>query len=117
MKKLAVILLILTSSFGFAQSSGLVWQNPIPQGNFLTNSYAISSNSLISVGYGGTIIKTTNTGLSWQSYTDTSMEIFESVYFVNEYTGWAGGMFKLLKTTNGGINWAVQSSFSNGYIN
>jgi photosystem II stability/assembly factor-like uncharacterized protein len=60
------ILLVLTfiSKNIFAQESWS-WQNPLPQGNILTGSFAIDSSTFIAVGGTGTIIKTTNSGSNW----------------------------------------------------
>lgn len=56
------------------------------------------------VGDSGTVLKTTDTGNTWQSiYTDSSLS-FQSVYFTSVDTGYVAGG-KLYKTTDGGITW------------
>ena len=61
----------------------------------------------------GTNLKTTNSGLSWESknvgYGNTSQDIF----FINLNTGWIIGFTYILKTTNGGDNWTPPVFISN----
>ena len=63
MKRILVIFL-LTYSVNNAQ---WVWQNPLPQGNPLGSIYFVDSNTGWTVGTGGTILKTTNGGDSWET--------------------------------------------------
>lgn len=74
------------------------------------------------VGGNGTVLKTSDTGQSWTSIgIGSNMELF-SLCFINKDTGWVAGgegdLYQtsgdngvLLKTTNGGANWVVDSSF------
>ncbi len=74
----------------------------------------------INNGYGvcdsEVVIKTTNGGLNWTSQKLGNVIGYESVYFVNQLTGFAVGnwwdvaTYKLIKTTNAGINWHTISS-------
>lgn len=59
------------------------------------------------------LITTSLLSQSWQVLPDspTSVFRFEDVWFINENTGWVVDAFigeRILKTTNGGINWVVQ---------
>jgi photosystem II stability/assembly factor-like uncharacterized protein len=60
------------------------------------------------------IFKTTNTGLSWDSYIPGGTA-FGTMYFFNNETGWVSGNGIIRKTTNGGINW-IQQTTSNATI-
>ena len=55
---------------------------------------------------GGLVLRTTNSGSSWQNVTPNS-EGFRDVFFINSSTGWvvASGIYK---TTNGGSSWTRQ---------
>lgn len=72
----------------------------------------------------GFIYKTTNRGINWiLQYRDSlsSATKFNSIYFVNQNTGFAvgqklSGITKLLKTTNGGNSWD-SVVFNNGKSN
>src|SRR3970040_744053 len=78
----------------YAQQLDWIWKNPYPQGNGLNSVFVINSNTMIAVGECGVIIRTTNSGVNWNliQYEDTTK--FNSVYFINDQTGWiAGGMY------------------------
>jgi photosystem II stability/assembly factor-like uncharacterized protein len=57
-------------------------------------------------GFGnGWILKTTNAGTAWYYQNHPPVAFFESVCFVNPFTGWAVGSYgTILKTTTGGEN-------------
>jgi photosystem II stability/assembly factor-like uncharacterized protein len=65
-------------------------------------------------GNGGTIIKTTNGGVTWTVQPTPTTVYLYSIYFVDEETGWAAGSGTapgvILKTTNGGQTWDQQFS-------
>lgn len=63
-----------------------------------------------------TLLKTTNMGVNWNVTGTTINGIYiNDIKFINEQTGWAcgggaeGNRAKVLKTTNGGQTWAVQT--------
>jgi photosystem II stability/assembly factor-like uncharacterized protein len=64
MKTLLLISVLLVLSAGFAQA-GWFWQNPKPQGNMLNSVYFVDQATGYAVGNAGTIIKTTDGGISW----------------------------------------------------
>ena len=43
-----------------AASASWEWQNPLPQGNILSSVWLASSNSIYAVGYGNTIIESSD---------------------------------------------------------
>ena len=59
------LFIILYSSTIYSQ--GWFWQNPLPTGNPLQGVNFYSSEIGWTVGYSGTILKTTNGGLTWIS--------------------------------------------------
>ena len=61
---ISIIFFSLTSQI-FPQ--GWFWQNPLPTGNDLLNVNFISSTVGWAVGSYGTIIRTTNGGITWTS--------------------------------------------------
>ncbi|MCW8961436.1 MAG: YCF48-related protein, partial [Ignavibacteriaceae bacterium] len=102
------ILFLLIYSVNHAQ---WLWQNPLPQGNPLGSIYFVDSNTGWTVGTGGTILKTTNGGNSWETQNSGTEEYLLSTFFINANTGWVVGSNGLiLKTTNSGDNWFSQSS-------
>ncbi len=107
MKKLYIFsfLLILSTSNIFSQS-GWYWQNPLPQGNDLNCVKFINNNTGIAVGRLGTIIRTTNGGLSWnvQSFSNSvslnSISVVDSLRILV-----CGDSGRVMKSSNGGLNW------------
>ena len=66
------------------------------------------------VGFGGTILKTTNGGSSWTSLSSGTTNDLYAVDFVDAFIGYAVGEgynpCLVLKTTDGGFNWIDKSS-------
>ena len=62
-------------------------------------------------GDSGTVINTTNGGLTWSLQAELTTWVINWITFVNRNTGWviyntyAGGGTTFMKTTNGGANW------------
>jgi photosystem II stability/assembly factor-like uncharacterized protein len=83
--------------------------------NWLASIYFVDKNIGWTVGQYGTILKSNNGGYSWIPQTSSTSDNLNSVHFVNQYTGWAVGnnvmthTSVVLKTTNGGNTWTVQS--------
>jgi photosystem II stability/assembly factor-like uncharacterized protein len=111
MKKLLNILFFfsLVTQICFAQ---WFWQNPSPTGQTLKDVHVLDENTTIAVGGAGTIIKTTDGGISWVSQNSGTNADLYSVYFVDLNTGWTvgSGGGTILKTTNGGTSWSSQGS-------
>ncbi|MEO6694129.1 MAG: T9SS type A sorting domain-containing protein [Ignavibacteria bacterium] len=101
-------------------NAGNSWQSQtgIPQ-KLYRNICAIDSNTVYSVGWFQTIVKTTNGGTNWiilQDGPKGTGSSYEDVSFINKDTGWVSGTLGLiLKTTNGGIDFAMSSVFA-GYL-
>ena len=113
-------LILLFVAFLFFQltaiaQDGWFWQNPLPQGNSLKDIYVFDENTAIAVGNAGTVMKTTDSGTSWniQYYAGETTMNQNSVYFTDDNTGWIVGLGEIhqdhygliLKTTDGGKNW------------
>ena len=88
-----------------------VWQNPLPQGNYLQSVKFINNNTGWTAGRAGTILKTTNAGTNWYFQISGITEDLHSISFVNYQTGWAVGSNAppgynnvniIYRTTNGG---------------
>lgn len=106
-KFLFVLLFFLTFSTLHPQSNWY-WQNPLPQGNGLFRVQFVNSTDAYAVGTAGTIMKTTDAGVTWNitHYAGGSTKILKSLYFLDENNGWVGGYDgKLLHTTDGGVTW------------
>ena len=88
---------------------GWFWQNPLPQGNSLRGVASVDAQTAIAVGDFGTILRTTNSGLTIPS-SGTSNHL-AGVSLVAANVGTAVGDFgAILRTTDGGATWRRQSS-------
>lgn len=82
------------------------WQNPLPQGNNLNDIFFTCADTGFAVGDFGTLMKTTDAGLSWEVIElDYSLNI-HSVIFTDNHTGFISGG-DILKTEDGGLSWNV----------
>jgi len=65
----------------------------------------------IVVGEGSTILRTTNGGEDWVSYTSGISDWLQDVTFIDSKNGTIIGLFgTILRTTDGGINWTPQTA-------
>ena len=90
----------------------------------LKSAFFLDANTGWIVGNGGMALKTTNGGSTWSSLSSGTTKDLRSVTFTDANTGWAvGGDYYwsgstaintslILKTTNGGSSWSVQSTGS-----
>jgi len=75
------------------------------------------SNNGWAVGSNGTIITTSNGGVSWTSNSSGISNYLFSVYFVDSSIGWISGSNGiLLKTTDGGSTWTAKTSGTNTWL-
>lgn len=78
--------------------------------DFLMGVHFPSASVGFVVGIGGTILKTTDLGETWNTvYSNTNIS-FKSVYFINESVGFAVGN-NMLKTIDGGNSWLLFQPF------
>ena len=80
----------------------------------LNSVYAIAQNIWV-VGNNGSLNTSTNNGASWTSGYLSNPPNINSVFFIDVNTGWivtnyATATPSIYKTTNGGINWNMQTS-------
>ncbi len=103
--------------------SGEHWDSiPSNTTNSLYRVHFVNQTTGYAVGEKGTILKTTDMGLTWENIgISTNLNLF-SLSFINKDTGWVvggeGNLFYtygnkgiLLKTTNGGTNWIIDSTY------
>ncbi|MFA6597452.1 MAG: LamG-like jellyroll fold domain-containing protein [Ignavibacteriaceae bacterium] len=85
---------------------------------FINENYGWAVGSPYSVNE-TTILRTTDGGLNWiKNLNITSSYSLQSVFFVNQLTGWTvGDAGIILKTTDGGINWFQQNSSNTHSLN
>ncbi|MGB0870294.1 MAG: YCF48-related protein [Flavobacteriales bacterium] len=77
----------------------------------------IDSLTGVAVGYEGTILRTVDGGINWNSISSPSSEILWKVRFYSDSIGWvSGGNGCLLKTIDGGVTWDSINSNTNENI-
>jgi len=89
--------------------------------NFLTDVFFISNTTGWTVGISGQIYRTSNGGTTWV-YSGVDDKELRAVCFVDSNIGCAVGgspyntESKLLKTTDGGLNWITKTVPTNNYL-
>ncbi len=73
--------------------------------NDLSSIVYTGSNTGYISGKSGTILKTLDSGTTWTSCTSGTSESIYSLFFTDNYTGYASGSGALLKTTDAGNTW------------
>jgi photosystem II stability/assembly factor-like uncharacterized protein len=102
-------LMLITSLY--SQQQNWSWQNPLPQGNDLHHINVINENLIFAVGNGGTVMKTTDGGITWTILnTGTTKNLRQADFLQNGLSGYAVGYTQgagssIIKTSDGGINW------------
>lgn len=106
--------LIFNFSFCFGQWQ---WQNPLPQGNTLNDVFFIDQHTGWAVGDAGTIMKSTNGGLTFELINFPTHKNLASVEFFDPITGLITGESGIiLKTIDGGLSWnQVETGLSANY--
>ncbi len=103
-------LIYLISASTYSQN-GWIWQNPLPQGNSMSNLQFVNSTTAYALCF-NSVMKSTNTGSNWSIYYTMQDENNVSMHFINENTGFIiCDSGKVLKTLNGGLNWNVIYDF------
>ncbi|MBK6537038.1 MAG: hypothetical protein IPG09_04435 [Ignavibacteria bacterium] len=82
------------------------WQNPVPSGSWYFSGCFLDHNTGWIIGE-GTVSKTTNNGLSWNTLnlTNPNLNRLRSVSFLNQEIGLISASDCAFRSTNGGISW------------
>ena len=116
MKKISLIMAILIT-ITMQIDAQWFWQYPSPQGNNLSKVDFISPTIGWAVGDFGTILKTTDGGISWAIQSSgTTNDLFD-VDLVDSDNGTAVGRNgTILSTTNGGETWTLKASGTTNWL-
>ncbi len=109
-------ILFISLTFIFCSVSYGQWINQISGTTEHLNAIQfVNSTTGYCVGDNGTILKSTNSGLSWTSLNSNTTVLLNSLFFIDSNTGFVSGNYfdntsnsqvgVLLKTIDGGINW------------
>jgi photosystem II stability/assembly factor-like uncharacterized protein len=108
-----IFIIFITASSLFGGQSSWQWVNPLPQGNILNSTWAVSADTVFSVGDYSTILKTTNGGRTWQVTPNAGgfIEPLYAVQFISGNIGYsAGEAGRIMKTTDAGATWFPQNT-------
>ncbi|MDQ3019736.1 MAG: YCF48-related protein [Bacteroidota bacterium] len=96
-------------------NGGISWETKYKESNhhFYFNNLrdiCIKGNNIWVSGRDSSIMYSSNAGESWNRQFIPKPRIMESIFFINQQTGWAVGIgypdtANIIKTTNGGMNW------------
>src|SRR4051812_2835087 len=122
------ILYVWATGIGLAQvgaDSGWTFQNPQPTGNALRavaikatrhsvptrRMGALEVKTMIAVGEQGSILRTTDRGVTWKRIPSGTSAVLSGISFADANTGIAvGSQGAILRTVDGGSTWTPQSS-------
>jgi photosystem II stability/assembly factor-like uncharacterized protein len=114
-------LYVTGTSFGIGTAEDYVlikysenWQEP-PGGDIAGDDfnalYTNASGNIFAASNNGRVMRSGDSGLSWQYFTTPVNDNMKSIKFTDENTGYiAGDNGKILKTIDGGNSWSVQQS-------
>lgn len=92
MSRPVFLLLLLAACLApCAQAQSWEWQYPRPTGNLLTAVAFADALHGTAVGAAGTIISTTDGGVSWQSVVSGATDDLQAITFVTAQRGWIAG--------------------------
>lgn len=93
--------------FGYGSLGlGQAWTSlEIPTGETLRAIHFPSPAQGWAAGYNGTILHSSDGGMTWSKQSSGTSERFLAIRFVNEQVGWAGAGRYVTRTVDGGSTW------------
>jgi photosystem II stability/assembly factor-like uncharacterized protein len=109
MKKLVSLIIVMSCIFSL--SAQWHFHNPLPQGNTLRDIYFFDVNNGLAVGDGGTLLKTSDGGLSWEFVNIPSKNDLYAITFIESHIGFiCGSAGTILRTSDSGESWEEMTS-------
>ena len=105
---LSTALFLITS--GYSQGTW-TWQNPLPQASELNFVKFTDFNNGYAFGWGGTILKSTDAGSTWNVQPSGTFNHLYSTHFTDLNNAYAVGAYgTIIKTANAGASWTTLTS-------
>lgn len=102
---------ISASSISKSTNGGETWQQQYVSPKTLYAVYALNDKYCWAAGSEGSVVMTSDGGVTWSVQTTGTTKRLTDIFFINERRGWAVGIGgTILGTTDGGINWIPQIS-------
>jgi len=113
-----------TASIGRSTDAGNTWNTNYQRTNTNFKSlYFLDNNTGWITGFenensvsNSFVLKTSNSGVSWEKYDFALEVIFNHIFFTDPQNGW-GCSGRIYRTMNGGLNWNLQLDFSGNFFN
>jgi photosystem II stability/assembly factor-like uncharacterized protein len=110
--RLPLLLVIILAATALSQQNPWEWQAPLPRGNSLFDVIALPSGLAVAVGEFGTILRSTDTGLTWSVERSGVTPDLRGVCTVDNHTLVAvGDSGVILRSTDDGVTWNLQAAF------
>lgn len=106
-KLTTIIILTAISLFSWGQQWTTLNSGTL---EWLRGVYFFNEDTGLVVGYGGTILRTIDGGVNWDTIPSGTSEDFLSITFHNQTGLITGNGGTILKSTNGGLSWTDKSS-------
>ena len=131
MKKIILVLLVLTFKLSFAQT-GWFWQNPLPQGAEITDVKFINTNTAIATTVGCSVMKSLDKGATWtvKKIFPVDLKYFSHLHSINiintntifvmqtlHTSDFTEIINKILKSTDEGVTWTSTNIPEFNYLN
>jgi len=112
MKYFGITFCVLLLSTGSPAQVGTWVDVPTPTANWLHDVQFVDADYGYAVGDLGTVLRSSDGGLHWDSLPPPVTNILKAVHFTSRDTGWAGGNGTgiIIHTTDGGQSWTTQDS-------
>jgi hypothetical protein len=96
--------------------AGWEWQNPLPQGNYLTSVWLSSSDHVYATGYQGTIIQSSDGGESWEIAEKLTPYDLKGIWGTGDNNIYAVGDYGTILHYDGNV-WEEAESTTQGHLN
>jgi len=105
MKQIFLFILII-SNLAFAEDCSWKWVNPLPQGNDLNTVDFLNNDIVFITGDYGTLMKSTDAGISWIIIKTETNDIFKPYFFDENQILLIDNNDNIFLSFNGGKNWS-----------
>lgn len=99
-----LISVLLLPLYVFAQDGWKV-QNPLPTESYLLTVEPVTNNKVFAGGLGGTLLKTSNAGKTWNVQKFKNLVDIRAISFRDSLNGWLIDGEHIYNTTDGGKSW------------
>lgn len=114
MKKFFLLIILMMGAIVSLQGQSWVWLNPYPTGSQINQVYFLNAAEGFVVGEGGTLLRSSDGGDSWQQAAVPADVYFIKMFFADASYGWVVGRdsyyygARVFATTDRGVSWSEQ---------